>query len=447
MSITREQIRTLAQFHDDDCSAVSFYFQPSTPRNRAHKEDSILIKDLVREALRKFDEVNSEAKKEARKEAKSALKNGMTKGPLPEPCDSKPGDNKLKKESVRADLDRVLHLAGELRSNGTHAKAVFACALQGIWLEYDLPPAIPATQLFVGRNFHLKPIAHLLGAYPRVGVVLVDRHRARIFDLRLGELTEREGLFQPLSRKGRSDGFAGYDGGRAQRRVEDETRHHFKNVAELLKESLEKGVFEKWILGCQDVHLSQLEPQLHPYVSQALLGHFTADVGHSTPDEIRTQAQQIIDQWQSDRRGELVGQVLSQSRSHGRGTTGLRRVLRSLELGEVQTLLIADKFDVHAVECSACGHMDAHIVAFCPICGHATQEIVDVGEAVLPWVIRRDIEMFYVHDDPEFDKVGNIAALLRFRSENVQPISGPVAENLGRAGAAYPGRLRKFASR
>jgi len=52
-----------------------------------------------------------------------------------------------------------------------------------------------------------------------------------------------------------------------------------------------------------------------------------------------------------------------------------------------------------------------------------------------------------VKDDPEFDKVGNVAALLRFRSESVQPISTAVAEELGRAGAAYPGRLRKFASR
>ena len=86
------------------------------------------------------------------------------------------------------------------------------------------------------RHFHLKPLAHLLGAFPRLGVVLVDRHRARVFDLRLGELTEREDLFHPLPRRGRSDGFAGYDAGHAQRRVEDEARHHFKYVAEVFKE-------------------------------------------------------------------------------------------------------------------------------------------------------------------------------------------------------------------
>ena len=186
-------------------------------------------------------------------------------------------ESKDKKDRARADIDRIVRLSGELRSNGTHGKAVFACAAQNIWHEYDLPATLPGTQLFVDRYFHLKPMAHLLGAFPRLGVVLVDRHRARIFDLRLGELTEREGLFQPLSRKGRSDGYAGYDGGHAQRRVDDEALHHFKAVAEVLKESLEKGVFEKWILGCQDTHRSQLEPQLHPYASQALLGRFQAE--------------------------------------------------------------------------------------------------------------------------------------------------------------------------
>jgi peptide chain release factor subunit 1 len=410
MTITREQIRELAEFQDEKSCAVSFYFQPSTPRNKAHKEETILVKDLVRDALRSLE-------------------------------------TKDKRDAARSDTDRILQLSDELRSNGTHGKAVFACAAKKVWREYDLPASLPATQLFVDRRFHLKPIAHLLGASPLLGVVLVDRHRARIFELRLGELTEREDLFHPLSRKGRSDGYAGYDGGHAQRRVEDEARQHFKNVAEALKDLLEKGVFEKWILACQDAHLSLLEPQLHSYVSQALIGRFHADLAHITRDEIRTHAQQIVEQWQGDRLRELVSHALGEARSNGRGVTGLRRVLRSLELGEVQTLLVGENLQAHAVECTGCGHIDAHLVSFCPVCGRATQEIVDVGEAILPWVIRRDVETFYLKDDTDFDKVGNVAALLRFRSEKVPPISTTTAEQLGKAGAAYPGRLRRFASR
>jgi peptide subunit release factor 1 (eRF1) len=424
MTITREQFRELAQFQDGNSRAVSFYFQPSTPRNKAHKEDTILIKDLVREAKRSLENKNSDVRE-------------------------KEGNKKDKNARTRADLDRILRLAGELRSNGTHGKVVFACAAQNLWQEYDVPASLPGTQLFIDRHFHLKPLVHLLGASPLLGVVLVDRHRARIFDLRLGELTEREDLFHPVPRRGRSDGYAGYDGGHAQRRVEDEVRHHFKNVAETVKDLLEKGVFEKWILACQDAHRSLLEPQLHSYVSQALIGRFHADLGHVTRDELRMQAQQIVESWQSDRRRELVGHALSEAHANGRGVTGLRRVLRSLELGEVQTLLLGENLQAHAVECSGCGHLDAHLVSFCPVCGRATQEVVDVGEAILPQVISRDIETFYVRDedDAEFDKVGNIAALLRYRSEKIQPLNAAVADQLGRAGAAYPGRLRRFASR
>src|ERR1700730_4553345 len=326
MSITREQIRELAEFQDKQSCAVSFYFQPSTPRNKAHKEEVILIKDLAREALRSLE-------------------------------------SQGKKDCARSDIDRVLRLSADLRSNGTHAKAVFACAAKNIWREYDLPARLLGTHLFVDRHFHLKPIAHLLGASPLLGVVLVDRHRARIFDLRLGELTEREDLFHPLPHRGRSDGFAGYDGGHAQRRVEDEARQHFKNVAEALKSLLEKGVFEKWILACQDAHLPMLEPQLHSYVKQALIGRFPADVGHITHDEIRQHAQPILEGWQGDRRHRLVEQVLEQARSNGRGVTGLRRVLRSLELGEVQTLLLGENLQGHAVACPGCGHIDAHLVS------------------------------------------------------------------------------------
>ena len=412
MTLTREQIRELAEFQDSKSCAVSFYFQPATPRNKAHKEDTILIKDLAREALRKLE-------------------------------------SKEKKDGTRSDIERVVRLSNELRSNGTHAKAVFACAGQDFWREYDLPAQLPGTELVVDRHFHLKPLAHLLGASPRLGIVLVDRHRARVFDLRLGELTEREGLFQPLSRKGRSDGYAGYDGGHAQRRVDDEVRQHFKTVSEVLKESFENGVFDKWILGCQDVHRSLLEPQLHPYVKQSLLGHFNADVGHITRDQIRTEAERITENWKSGRCREFVNQALDQARGHARGVTGLRRVLRSLELGEVQTLLVGENFLAHAVECSGCGHLDAHLVHYCPACGRATRTVVDVAEAILPWVIRREIELFYVKDDAEFDKVGNIAALLRFRTEAdtaMRPIAAKSADYPPAPRAGRVGRYRGIAT-
>jgi peptide subunit release factor 1 (eRF1) len=381
--ITREEIRELAQFrtNGDEGWALSFYFEPQTPQNKSHREETILAKDLVRKALR---------------EAEKNSKNGST----------------------RADLNRILELAENLHGNQARARAVFACGSRNFWREFDLPSQLPGTQLFVNRQFHLKPLAVLLGAQPRLCVVLVDRHKARFFDLRVDELKEREGMFRTLpARPGRSDGFAGYDGGHAQRRIDDEALHHFKAVAEHLSTALEKGLYEKLIIGCHETSWHELEAQLHPYVKKVLLGHFSADLNRITNDQIREEATRILRESLDQRCKDLAHEAISQAKSNARGVTGLRRVLRSLELGEVQTLLIGDKFSHLAVECTNCGHLDTRMVRECPVCGQATREIEDVSEAIIPAAIQRDVELLYVKDDEEFDRAGNIAALLRFRAD------------------------------
>jgi peptide chain release factor subunit 1 len=376
--ITREELRELSELEfngREDC-ALSFYFQPHPPQNKSHHEEVILAKDLVRNAIQ---------------EAEKQGKNGF----------------------ARTDLRRILELAENLQGNKARAKVVFACGNRRYWREFDLPPQLSATQLFVDYRFQLKPLAMLLGAQPRLWVVLMDRHRARFFDLRLDELKEREGVFGVPSRRVRSDG---YDAGHLQNREQDDALHHFKAVAQHLKQAQEKGQFDRLIIGCRETDWSGLEPHLHPYVKDRLLGRFGGELGSMQNEQIREQARSILKQSLDRRRHQLAQEVVSQAKGDGHGVTGLRRVLRSLEVGEVQTLIMAENYSAHAVECAGCGHLDAHMVRYCPACGHATRELEDVCNALIPAAIRRDIELLYVND-LELDRVGNIAALLRFRSD------------------------------
>ena len=59
--ITREEIRHLAKIDSPTGCAISFYFQPQTPQDKSHREEAILMKDLVREALRKAEKVRYRA--------------------------------------------------------------------------------------------------------------------------------------------------------------------------------------------------------------------------------------------------------------------------------------------------------------------------------------------------------------------------------------------------
>ena len=380
--MTRDEIRELAAFRADESKgacALSFYFQPDPPQDRSHRHEAIVAKDLVKQALQS---------------ATAKGKNG----------------------SLHADLDRILELATNLRGRA-RGKAVFACSAQKFWKEFDLPPRLGTTHIYLQSQFQLKPLARLLGAQPAVCVAVVDRQRARFFDLRLDELREAPAIVHLLSRTGSNYGYNGYDSGHAERRLADEALQHFKSVAERLRADREKGVWDQLIVGCQDKNWPELEQHLHPYVRERLMGRFSADVASVTNEEIRDRADTILNGWILERGCSKASEALSFAKANGRGVTGLRRVLQALETGEVQSLFLSENYCAHAVECTNCGHLDAHMIPNCVACGHKTHELNDVCDAVIPLAIRRDIELFYLKDHVELDRGGNIAALLRFRAD------------------------------
>jgi peptide chain release factor subunit 1 len=380
--MTRDEIRELAAFQADETKnacALTFYFQPDPPQDRSHRREAIVAKDIVKQAL---------------KSAAARGKNG----------------------SLHADLDRVLDLATNLRG-AARGKAVFACSAQNFWKEYELPPHLGATHIYLQPRFQLKPLAALLGAQPALCVAMVDRQRARFFDLRLDDLRERGAIVHMLSRNASSYGYNGYEAGHAERRVAEEALQHFKGVSERLRADLEKGTWDRLIVGCQDVNWPEFESHLHPYVKQRLIGRFSADVASVSNEEIRDHAAAVLNRWIVERAATKASEALQFARANGRGVTGLRRVLQALETGEVQSIFLGENYSAPAVQCPHCGHLDAHLIPSCVACGRLTRELADVCDAIIPIAIRRDIELFYLKDHEGLDRAGNIAALLRFRSD------------------------------
>jgi peptide subunit release factor 1 (eRF1) len=383
--IARDEIRELANFHSPETCALTFYYQPSTPQDLSHRGESILVKDMLRNAIR---------------EAEKGGKNGCAK----------------------ADLERVSAIVEALRGNGGKAKAVFACAGQNFWREYDLPPQLPKTQVILNQRFHLKPLAALMREGRKTLVVLADRTKARVFELSDDKINELQDFFNDLSRHGKSDGFAGYDGGHAERRVSNETAQHFKVIADYLKDRYEREPFDQLLIGCHDEQWPEIEGHLHTDAKKKLIGHFRVDPKAATPEQVKEMAVQHITQHDGDEKQRLIGEVIGEAHRNGNGAIGLRRVLRSLEVGEVQTLLLGSNFQASGVKCYHCGHMDLHDAKDCAVCGKPNTQLEDIGDAIVGHALRGNIETLWIDNNEEFDRIGRIAALLRFRADQNTPL-------------------------
>lgn len=380
--ISREELRQLAAFEarQPDEFAVTFYFQPTTPNNKSHREEAIQAKDQVRQTLQELQ------------------LNGRNR-------------------AVIDDLRRILHVAESLHGNQSRAKAVFACSGRSIWKESDLPADLSATRLYVNRRFHLKPLAAVFSENPRLWVALVDRQNARFLEVEFEQTKERGTISNPVPRHGRSDGYAGYDAGHAERHVEDEVRRHFQAAAHMLKSAAERRQFEALVIGCNDVNWTEFDSQLHPEVKKKVLGRFTGELPAFSNEHAVQEARRVTHESLAQHHRDLLREALNAAWANGRGVTGLRRVLRATEQGEVETILMSREYSARAVECTNCRHLDSHLVPYCPACGRATRRLDDVCESLVPAAVRKNLGLVLLPPDADLDRVGNIAALLRFRAD------------------------------
>ena len=379
--ITREEIRQLAQFESPAGCAISFYFQPQTPQNKSHREEAIMVKDLVRDALRK------------------AERNGNH-------------------TVLREDLERVLNIAEGLHGNHSRGKAIFACREQGIWRELDIPPRPEQSQITVNSRFHLRPLVDAKSGLPRTCIALVNRKKARIFELQDTEITQKPDLeFGPSPGVPRSDGFQGYEAGHRERHVENMVMQHFKMFAESLLMLAHRDKFDALLIGCQDDSWPEIESQLHSDLRQKLRGRFAIDVISATPEEVRQHANRILTESMLTGQRELISEVMGEAQRNARGAIGLKHVLNALERQEVQTLLMLRSFKAEAVECPNCRHLDTRMVKTCAVCAHETRELSDVSDALVDLALRNGADIRFIDGDPDMEKAGNVAALLRFRAD------------------------------
>jgi peptide subunit release factor 1 (eRF1) len=176
-------------------------------------------------------------------------------------------------------------------------------------------------------------------------------------------------------------------------------------------------------VGIRDENWAEFESVLHPYLKKNLVGRFHVDPASATLQQLKHNVEKLLGEHELNRHHELVREVLAEAQRKARGAVGLRRVLRSLENGEIQTLLLGEHFQAPGVECRHCGHVDMKVQPNCAICSHPVTEVEDISDAILGAALRGGIEVIYVRGDSELEAAGHIAALLRFRADQTKAVA------------------------
>ncbi len=294
---------------------------------------------------------------------------------------------------------------------GTRGLAFFVCPKIDLWKIYEVPRAF-FNQVVCDTSPYTRPLIKLLDEFERYCVVVLDKEKARVFTVYLGEIEERKDVFSLPKFPGKHD-QGGWRQARMQRHTEVHITRLINSIAKQIFSFFRKNNFDRLIIAGSKEVLPEFEKNIHSYLKQRLAGKFLTEM-FMPLKHFLDQSLKIEEQVERQKESELVSK-LKESIGRAKGVTGLGKVLSAAQRKELQTLLVLIGFRRKGKVCDDCGFISIiPQLKVCPYCKEKMKEAEDVIERLLEVALEQDAKVEFVKDNKDLEKMGNIGAILRF---------------------------------
>jgi peptide chain release factor subunit 1 len=313
--------------------------------------------------------------------------------------------------SAREDLARLeRYVSIDLDRTSALGLAAFCCSGERYWQAFRLPVSLPA-RLIQEPAFYVRPLAAILDEYRRIMLALINRRRARLFQIQMGEVREQREIVSEVPSKVREGGYAGYAERSIRGHIEDHVRRHFEQAAAAIFEVFQEQGFEWLVLGGAEPTLSEFGALLHPYLRERLRATLTINVDASPPEVIEA-GRGLERRLKAERDAELMNRLKEGLFPGGWAVSGPSETLQLLAQGLVRTLIVRPGFSRPGVWCPRCRLLLPEVKG-CPLgCGDAVP-VKDVIEEAMALALEAGGDVAHVEHEA-MEGLGNVAAILRY---------------------------------
>lgn len=377
--LNRGQIETLAKFKSNRFLTTSFYFDTDKSR-QTKKEISLSFKNLHNASKSQLDVMDM---------------------------------SKDKKESLFKDLNKInKFLTRNLNSYNYAGIAIFSCSGDDFWQVFNLPDS-PRKRIIFNRNPYVRPLSAILNEHKRIFIFSIDRKEAKWYEVFMGDIEVLYTLEGDVPSQVKEGGWKGYESKRIERHIHAQLREYFKKAAQKTFKLFKKNSFDWFLVGCLDKYYPDLEPLLHPYLMKRLKGQLKIRPGDSKRKilkEVLTFEKTLKNQGDN----AIVSTFSSELKKGGLAVSGLKDTLRSLNRGEVQTLLVTRYFSKPGRFCPQCQFLYVD-EARCPSCQKHTEKLMDVIDDAIEKALDKRCHVRHINPPSQLRRYGNIGALLRYK--------------------------------
>ena len=333
------------------------------------------------------------------------------------------GLDRVARDAVAQDLERIReYLEDPSNLPPGRGIALFACGPLGLLAAVPLPQVF-RSRLAIDHTPLVRELYALENEFGRVLCVAYDRTSARFFDVTAFGMEEHPGLAAgDTTRAGRFHGTSG--GSRPgpgaaslgehgfNQRIRAEKQRHYAQIAQRLFELTREDAVRGIVLAGTGPDAGAVQPHLHPYVAQLVLGSVRVNPKTVAPAELLNLVLGV--RRESERKWEAQHlKELREGLGTGWATKGIEPTLQALSRGQVRTLLVDAEQAHPGYRCSASGRLTTSAEG-CRAEGYA-EAVPDVIDEAIEEALRQHAHVDVVEDRGTRAGVDGLAALLRFR--------------------------------
>ncbi len=378
--VNREQIENLARFRSKDFLTTSFFLD--TSKNRLSKKEILLsLKNLYNRNKSRVNQM---------------------------------GLSKRKRDSLYEDLEKIKDFCSQsLPSNNYVGLALFSCSNESFWEVFHLVKS-PRNMVVFDNNPYIRPLSAILDEYHRTCLFTIDRKEAKWYDIYMGNITLLDTMKGDVPSKVKEGGWEGYSSKRIERHLASRMQDFFKKAAKKTFDLTQGNNFVWLFLGCKEEYFHELTPLLHPYLKKKLKTHLHVNPSDSPP-KILEKALELKNKFKKEENQEIVEKFLHELKKGGLATSGLKRTLRKLNTGEVQTLLVTRHFSKPGKKCPKCQFLFED-ESTCPACQIKTEAAPDIIDLSVEQAFNSSCRVRHINPPSQLDRYGGIGAFLRYKT-------------------------------
>jgi peptide chain release factor subunit 1 len=320
------------------------------------------------------------------------------------------------RDAVERDLLRVQdYLRSPAHLPATQGLAIFACEPLKLFEVVTLPRVF-RSRLAVDRTPLVRELASVDEEFGRLLTVVIDRTAARVFEVTAFAAEEVASMRADTTRGGRyhSDrqGSPGRGEASHHNRIREEKQRHFEATARMLFDlNRQQPAFGVVIAG-PGPEAGALEPFLHPYLAERLMGSAHLNPKEVTASLVHTASLAVREAFERSAERSVVHE-LEESLGAGWSVRGPEATLRALARGQVRTLLVDADASEAGFRCAGSG---ALVVGQRDCRGQGDAEpVLDIVDEAIEEALRQRVSVEVLHDDGARKAVDGLAALLRFK--------------------------------